>query len=248
MDASCEDVEVDRQLPFLDAYVSQALANGAKPYHPPEQLFSDSLDGGDFEGRTDLYQEKSMSRKGVGLIVAPYERPSLPTTSFSSSSGHMSHGSGVMGENTVGVSGSNIATVGGGVTPLKLPHTTTSASPLFSGMAGGQGLGGGGGSTSSDQGGGSTGHNPQLLNLRGVAQVWGKPPPTPAPVVPTPSAAIHPPPALLFTPASTTSSAASSAPINRTLGSTSQVAFPHHISRNIPSFHTTFLVCFLVLF
>ena len=126
-----------------------------------------------------------------------------------------------MGENPAGVAGSNITTVGGSATPLKLPHTTTSVSPLFSGIAGGQGLVGGGGYTSSDQGGWSTGTNPQLLNLRGVAQVWGKLPPTP--VVPTPSAAALPPPALLFTPASTTSSSATSAAINRTFGSTSQV-------------------------
>ena len=226
IDASCEDIEVDRQLPFLNAYVSQALANGAKPYHPPEHLFSDSLDGGDHDGRIDVYSEKGGSRKGVGLIVAPYERPTLPTTSFASSSGHLSHGTGGMGENTAGVKGGavvmgTVTAMGNTATPLKLPYTTTSASPLFAGMAAGQGLGG---HISSDQGGGSTVSNPQLLNLRGVPQVWGKPPPTP--VVSTPSATNPPPPALLFTPTSTTLSSASTAPINRALGSTSQVPSP----------------------
>jgi hypothetical protein len=37
-DASCEDLEVDKNLSFLDEYVANALAKGAAPYSPPENL------------------------------------------------------------------------------------------------------------------------------------------------------------------------------------------------------------------
>ncbi|XP_078447150.1 adaptin family protein [Wolffia australiana] len=36
-DASCEDIEVDRSLSFLDNFVSQALQKGAKPYIPESE-------------------------------------------------------------------------------------------------------------------------------------------------------------------------------------------------------------------
>lgn len=36
-DASCEDLEIDASLPFLNSYVQQALNNGAAPYIPEEQ-------------------------------------------------------------------------------------------------------------------------------------------------------------------------------------------------------------------
>lgn len=36
-DASCEDIEVDPRLPFLDVYVKDAIAKGARPYIPPSQ-------------------------------------------------------------------------------------------------------------------------------------------------------------------------------------------------------------------
>ena len=37
VDASCEDLETDEKLGFLDAYVQQALAKGAQPYIPRHQ-------------------------------------------------------------------------------------------------------------------------------------------------------------------------------------------------------------------
>ena len=35
LDASCEDLEVDASLSFLDSFVSEALAKGAQAYQPP---------------------------------------------------------------------------------------------------------------------------------------------------------------------------------------------------------------------
>ena len=34
VDASCEDLDVDPHLPFLDDFVGRALQNGAPPYLP----------------------------------------------------------------------------------------------------------------------------------------------------------------------------------------------------------------------
>ena len=39
-DASCEDLEVDPALPFLNAHVAAALAAGAAPYMSEEQRFA----------------------------------------------------------------------------------------------------------------------------------------------------------------------------------------------------------------
>ena len=35
VDASCEDLEIDSSLSFLDDYVAEALQKGASPYRPP---------------------------------------------------------------------------------------------------------------------------------------------------------------------------------------------------------------------
>lgn len=64
VDASCEDIEVDENLSFLDSYVQQALVDGAPPYSPPEDYDDDDEDG-------------SPTRSG-GLKMTPYERPAAP--------------------------------------------------------------------------------------------------------------------------------------------------------------------------
>jgi hypothetical protein len=63
VDASCEDIDVDENLSFLDKLVNQALLNGAAPYSPP------NLDDDDNESTTS---------KTSGLKVTPYERPAPP--------------------------------------------------------------------------------------------------------------------------------------------------------------------------
>ena len=39
-DASCEDLQIDASLPFLNAFVQQALSNGAAPYISQQQRTS----------------------------------------------------------------------------------------------------------------------------------------------------------------------------------------------------------------
>ena len=45
VDASCEDIDIDENLSFLDDFVQAALDNGAKPYNPPDDLYLDDSIG-----------------------------------------------------------------------------------------------------------------------------------------------------------------------------------------------------------
>eukprot|EP00850_Spirogloea_muscicola_P017883 SM000158S02015 [mRNA] locus=s158:129318:134894:+ [translate_table: standard] len=71
-DASCEDIEVDDELHFLDDFVQDALAHGAQPYTPRSQD----------EGLAALAaaREKLSSRGQQALRFEAYETPTLPTT------------------------------------------------------------------------------------------------------------------------------------------------------------------------
>ncbi|RHY08872.1 hypothetical protein DYB37_000512, partial [Aphanomyces astaci] len=64
VDASCEDLDVDVNLSFLQAFVDTALAKGAPRYDPPDDLDDD--DG--FGGRRDHVQ----------LNIEAYKKPELP--------------------------------------------------------------------------------------------------------------------------------------------------------------------------
>ncbi|KAG0492827.1 hypothetical protein HPP92_006225 [Vanilla planifolia] len=75
-DASCEDVEVDKTLSFLDDFVQKAFEKGAQPY-VPESERSGVYDISSF--RNQYQQEQS----GHGLRFEAYELPkSLPPTNI----------------------------------------------------------------------------------------------------------------------------------------------------------------------
>jgi AP-4 complex subunit epsilon-1 len=69
VDASCEDIEVDEHLSFLDQFIEQSLANGAVPYSPPSYL-------------DDEVSATSAVRSGKettsGFKIGAYEKPSMP--------------------------------------------------------------------------------------------------------------------------------------------------------------------------
>lgn len=74
VDASCEDIEVDEQMQFLNSYVGNALSLGAAQYNPPASLGED--------------EDVAMS---VGLNITPYEMPTVPQ--------HLGGLSALMGQN-----------------------------------------------------------------------------------------------------------------------------------------------------
>uniref|UniRef100_A0A7S3VAQ8 AP-4 complex subunit epsilon-1 C-terminal domain-containing protein n=1 Tax=Chaetoceros debilis TaxID=122233 RepID=A0A7S3VAQ8_9STRA len=156
VDASCEDVQVDPNLSFMDFFVGQAVADGAKPYEKPEDDDDD-----------DDYAMTSTS-KASAFKLTPYEKPSKPGSSYNS--------------NMMGASGSssNAGHMDGGGAGTTLPPGTYGHS----------------------QSGGSSGNpsagNDVQLNVRNVANKWGKggltsggssnvpPPPPAAPSAPAP--------------------------------------------------------------
>lgn len=64
VDASCEDVQVDPDLSFMNQFVHQAVADGAKPYEKPDD--DDQYDN-------DLKMTKSSD--GNNFKLTPYEKP-----------------------------------------------------------------------------------------------------------------------------------------------------------------------------
>ncbi len=117
LDASCEDIDIDEKLKFLDGFVRNALNNGAVPYSPPTSLDDDDDD--------------SRSNTTSTVKFTPYERPSLPVAPPAISI----------------INPTVTANTGGGSTPTAISV---------------------GGSV-------TTGSNGiQLLNNKGISQVWGK--------------------------------------------------------------------------
>ena len=66
VDASCEDVEADVELYFLNDFVNEARRNGAAEYSPEE------------DGEDDDYQYVDDTAK-AGFNITPYEKPKAPT-------------------------------------------------------------------------------------------------------------------------------------------------------------------------
>lgn len=67
VDASCEDLDVDENLSFLDSFVHAALQNGAKEYDKPEDDEDDEEDAG-ARGYVSAFK------------MTPYEKPKTPST------------------------------------------------------------------------------------------------------------------------------------------------------------------------
>ena len=156
VDASCEDVDVDINLMFLDRFVGNAIANGAQEYKKPEDDDDD-----------DEYYGSVNKSAGSSFKMTPYEKPTQPGASF--------------GKNMSGV-GSNMSSVPG----VSLPP----------------GAGYSSGTTTQINNNAPASQNEPQLNLRNVANVWGKSAsqsstvnPAPAPVVPSPAPSAAPIPA-----------------------------------------------------
>eukprot|EP00566_Odontella_aurita_P004746 CAMPEP_0113548622 /NCGR_PEP_ID=MMETSP0015_2-20120614/12991_1 /TAXON_ID=2838 /ORGANISM="Odontella" /LENGTH=787 /DNA_ID=CAMNT_0000449263 /DNA_START=125 /DNA_END=2484 /DNA_ORIENTATION=+ /assembly_acc=CAM_ASM_000160 len=87
VDASCEDVDVDVDLPFLDSYVAEAIANGAREYERPE-------DDDDDEYEASLAANETVS----AFKMTPYEKPTAPSAgTFGRTMGGMGAGGGAGG-------------------------------------------------------------------------------------------------------------------------------------------------------
>nr|CEL66059.1 TPA: adaptin N terminal region domain-containing protein, putative [Neospora caninum Liverpool] len=74
-DASTEDVQVDRNLPFLNAFVEESVAAGGKRYRPPHQRVKQ-------EGDRALISAPPKQQEPVApsLNFAPYAPPRAPST------------------------------------------------------------------------------------------------------------------------------------------------------------------------
>ena len=145
VDASCEDVQVDPNLTFMDAYVSHAIANGAKHYEKPD----DDDDDADYE--------LAISTKASAFKMTPYAKPTKPGASYNSSS---------MGG--VGSGASHMSGTGAGITPPSGTYNHSQHSGTASATT-------------------ANINNEPQLNVRNVANVWGKKPasgPTSTPAAP----------------------------------------------------------------
>ena len=122
VDASCEDIEVDRGLSFLNAFVQAALNTGAKPYCPPQ----------------DFVDEDEDANAGKpSLNITPYAKPSLPpTTSMATVGGMPSAGMSSSGGGPGGSGGH--PTPLGPATVMQTPAAPTQGNQLLTARAGAQ--------------------------------------------------------------------------------------------------------------
>jgi AP-4 complex subunit epsilon-1 len=77
VDASAEDVQVDKNLSFLDGYVQDCLSHGARPYEKPEDDDDDEEYGASGNG----------GGRQTGFNMTPYEKPQTPAQAMMAMSG-----------------------------------------------------------------------------------------------------------------------------------------------------------------
>lgn len=134
VDASCEDIQVDENLSFMNAFVRQAISNGAKEYEKPE----------DDDEEEDDYIASKTGKVSV-FKMTPYEKPPQPGSSYNRSA--MAGVGSNMSSTSMGAAGTN-------VTPPPGTYRTSQQNGLSNGTS-------------------SMANEPQL-NVRNVANVWGK--------------------------------------------------------------------------
>lgn len=166
LDASCEDIDVDDQLSFLNDYVQKALNYGAKPYAVPLSFLEE---GTDEDGESDRKKQ---------LKITPYAAPKMPAAAVSASLVSAVGANGVI----PGVNGNASAVTPTAATPVAAVPTPTPLGPAIN-------------NHHSAPLSIATAQGNQLIGTRGVAQVWGRKPEPPAPVpVPVPAPVVNPDP------------------------------------------------------
>lgn len=134
VDASCEDVQVDENLSFMNGFVRQAISGGAKEYEKPEDDDDDDED-----------YSVSKTGKASAFKMTPYEKPPQPGSSYNRS---------IMGGVGSNMPSTSMSGAGTNVTPPPGSYSSSQQNGLSNGAS-------------------ATNNEPQL-NVRNVANVWGK--------------------------------------------------------------------------
>ena len=86
LDASCEDLQIDASLPFLNTFVQQALASGAAPYISQQERSS--------MGVMPTSRHHEVAEQPHALRFAAYERATAPGASSQGSPTHQAYSAG----------------------------------------------------------------------------------------------------------------------------------------------------------
>lgn len=105
VDASCEDLEVDPKLGFLDSFVAQALSQGAQPYLAPNER-PEELDVNS--------SQRGTAAPGHALRFNEYERPQEPQRMATSLGAGMAGGEGAVSACSYEVQGSSLGGLSSG--------------------------------------------------------------------------------------------------------------------------------------